>query len=428
MKHTVTEITLKNGAKGLFIHVPDASVLSVEINFRAGEFLVDRNKWETAHLMEHILLGANKQYLKSRDFQAEFEKNGAYNNASTSTYDITYESECADFEWDRILGLMLTAISEPLFLQDEFKAEFGNVKEELTARSNNHFRHLNLAMREAFGLLSVTDQERLVLMPHVTQKDVVAHYKKTHTTKNMRFVIAGSLPPSRQETITQLFEDIGLPVGTKRIALPNEIPKLLKTPLHITNGTVDNMYFYIDTFLKRRLSQNEHDALGLVNSYLTETFYSRIFGTARERGLVYSMSSGISEIKNAANWWFGAQVLPTNAKDLFEIIVEHLQAVFSGKFSEDDLKSMQQYALGRYQRSAQTVGGTAAGYSSRYFFDEEIEDYYAVPQRIDAVSLKNISDATKAMFNDRIWGFGVLGNAGKEQVAELQNQISRLWK
>jgi predicted Zn-dependent peptidase len=140
------------------------------------------------------------------------------------------------------------------------------------------------------------------------------------------------------------------------------------------------------------------------------------------------MSSGISEIKNAANWWFGAQVLPTNAKDLFEIIVEQLQAVFSGKFSEDDLKSMQQYALGRYQRSAQTVGGTAAGYSSRYFFDEEIEDYYAVPQRIDAVSLKNISDATKAMFNDRIWGFGVLGNAGKEQVAELQNQISRLWK
>jgi hypothetical protein len=53
----------------------------------------------------------------------EFEKNGAYNNASTSSYDISYEAECADFEWDRILGLLLTAITKPLFLKEEFEAE-----------------------------------------------------------------------------------------------------------------------------------------------------------------------------------------------------------------------------------------------------------------------------------------------------------------
>ena len=32
--------------------------------------------------------------------------------------------------------------------------------------------------------------------------------------------------------------------------------------------------------------------LSLVNTMLTETLYSRMFGTARERGLVYGMSSG----------------------------------------------------------------------------------------------------------------------------------------
>jgi predicted Zn-dependent peptidase len=62
MKHTVTEITLKNGAKGLLIHLPDASVMSFEFNFRAGEYLVAGDKWETPHLMEHMLLGANERY------------------------------------------------------------------------------------------------------------------------------------------------------------------------------------------------------------------------------------------------------------------------------------------------------------------------------------------------------------------------------
>ncbi len=149
MKHVVTEVKLKNGAKGLLIHVPDASVMSIEINFRAGEYLVKPEKWEAPHLMEHILLGANQKYPKARLFQAEIEKNGAYSNASTGAYDITYEAECADFEWERILDLMLLAIAQPLFLEEEFDAEFGNVREELAARSNNHFRHLSLALLTA---------------------------------------------------------------------------------------------------------------------------------------------------------------------------------------------------------------------------------------------------------------------------------------
>src|SRR6201989_2978491 len=119
MKHIVEEVTLKNGSKGLLVHVPDATVLDVYINFRAGEYLVERHKWETPHLMEHVLLGANELIPTARAFQAEFEKNGAYSNASTGTYDITYEAECADFEWDRIADLLLVAITQPLFLEEE---------------------------------------------------------------------------------------------------------------------------------------------------------------------------------------------------------------------------------------------------------------------------------------------------------------------
>lgn len=36
MKHSVEEIKLKNGAKGLLIDIPGASVMSTRIQFRAG--------------------------------------------------------------------------------------------------------------------------------------------------------------------------------------------------------------------------------------------------------------------------------------------------------------------------------------------------------------------------------------------------------
>lgn len=428
MKHSIHEVSLKNGTKGLFINVPDASVMNFELNFRAGEYLVEPDKWETPHLMEHVLLGANELLPKARLFQAEFEKNGAYSNASTGSYDITYDAECADVEWDRIVDLLLIAITKPLFLEEEFEAEFGNVREELSARSNSHYRHLSLALRQAYGFKVKVDQERLLLMDNVNIHDIRSHYINTHTTRNLRFVIGGHLPAERRRIIRSLMENIELPSGEERLELPHENPTTLKKPLYITNDTVDNVYFYIDTFMRRKMEDSEADALGLINTMLTETLYSRILGTARERGLVYGMSSGFGQTKDSSNWWFGAQVMPKNAPALFSIIEKELQAVFDGNIIDQDVISAKQYALGRYQRSGQTVGGTVSGYSGRYFFDEAVDDYYKIPERIEAVTKERIIEISRAMFSERIHGMGALGNCGEEFVQELHQQITPLWK
>lgn len=427
MKHAVHRVQLDNGAEGLLIHVPNASVMSFYINFRAGEYLVEPDKWEVPHLMEHVLLGANELIPKARDFQAELEKNGAYSNATTGVYDITYESECADFEWNRILGLLMTAITKPLFLEEEFKAEFGNVREEMAAHSNNHFRRLGLEMRKAVGLTAKSDVERLELMNNVTVDDVREHYTRTHTTPNMRFVITGNLSSRRQKTIVKLLEATDLPNKGQRFALPHEHLKNLEKPIYVPNDTVENLYFYIDTFARHRLSDPEADALYLVNTLLTETLYSKILGTARERGLVYGMSSGVSQTSHATNWWFGGQVSDKNASPLFEIVVHELSKLLAGDISKQDIKATQQYSLGRFQRSGQTVGGTAAGYLGRYFFDDIVDDYYRIPERIKAVNKQQIIDVARDLFAEDIWSFGVLGNTGPRFVEKLQDQLSPLW-
>jgi predicted Zn-dependent peptidase len=401
--------------------------MTFDLNFRAGEYLVDPKKWEVAHLMEHVLLGANEMIPKARDFQAELEKNGAYSNATTGVYDITYEAECADFEWDRVLGLMLVAITKPLFLEEEFKAEFGNVQEEMVARANNHFRRLSLEMRRALGLIVRTDTERIELMSNVTVEDVREHYSTTHHTQNLRFIIAGNLNRKRRAAIETIFENIELPQKGKRFALPKELPKTLKKSVYVHNDAVENLYFYIDTFMNRRMTDPETDALNLVNTILTETLYSKILGTARERGLVYGMSSGLSYTRDASNWWFGAQVSDKNAPALFKIVIDELTKIMTGGLAETEIDAAKQYALGRFQRSAQTVGGTANGYTGRYFFDGVIEDYYRIPERINAIEKQQIVKVTRELFDEKIWGFGVLGDCGDKFAAELREQLAALW-
>lgn len=427
MKHTVTEISLKNGAKGLLIHVPGAPVMTCDISFRAGEYLVDEKKWEVPHLMEHVLLGANEMIPRARDFQAELEKNGAYSNASTGVYDITYEAECADFEWERVLGLLLVAITKPLFLEEEFDAEFGNVQEEMAARSNNHFRRLSLEMRKDFGLLVKTDTERLKLMKNVSVEDVRDHYRRTHVTGNMRFVVAGNMSNGRAKSIETMFETIDLPEIGSRFELPSEMPQRVELPVYVPNDTVENLYFYLDTFMLRRMSDHENDALNLVNTVLTETLYSKILGTARERGLVYGMNSGHNQTRDVTNWWFGAQVSNKNAAPLMHIMVEEIGKMLEGHLTDEDIEATKLYALGRYQRGAQTVGSTANGYSGRYFFEGIIEEYERIPERIASVTREDMVNICRAMFVDDVWGFGVLGDCGPDFAAKMRSQISALW-
>lgn len=426
MKHKISEIVLKNGAKGLLINVPEATVMSFEINFRAGEYLVERDKWEAPHIMEHLLLGANQDIPKAKLFQAEFEKNGAYCNASTGAHDIIYEAECADFEWQRILDWLLIAICKPLFLESEFKAEVGNVREELTARSNNHFRHLSLALREAYGFYSVTDQERLKLMKNVTLDDIKNHYKNTHTASNMRFVIAGKITQTRKQQIKDALGAVELPKGNGRKALPTETPKNLKKPLKIRNRTVDNYYFYFDTFLRRRMDDDELAAMSLLNGMLTETLYSRILGTARENGLVYSMNSGIGYEFSSTNWWFGAQVRPDNVHQLFDIMTTQLKDIFNGGLTKEEIDAAKQRRLGAYQRGYQTVSGMANYYASRYFFDDSYIDYSTLPDRIKSVTKLQITNGAKELFSEKVWGLGVLGNPATGEVESLVEQLSSL--
>ena len=395
------------------------------LNFRAGDFLSPRDKWETAHVLEHMVLGANKQYPRARLFQAEFQKNGSYMNASTGPYDLNYLAECADFEWDRILSLLKLSIDSPLLKQQEFAAEMGNVREELTSDLNQDFRQVLIRARERFGLTALNDSERLVQMNNIKLEDVMRHYDKTHVLGNLRFIVAGSMK-GRQETILQTFEDMKLQPG-ERLELPDETPKKYNEVFYIEKPGLENIYFYFSTFTSAVFNQRQDDAIGLVNTMLTATMHSRILGEARERGLAYDIASSYNKFKNSTAWWFGAELLPQNTQPVIEIIKKEIDRLQAGVIDDADIESAKQYALGRYQRGAQTVNGVMGGYAGGYLFDGRIQDYYAVPDRIRKITKGDMIEAVRTLLADGTWGLAIMGTKKKTLAKQLNQQLSSLW-
>lgn len=426
MQHKVREVILKNGVRGLLIDVPQAQVMSYDFSVRAGYYLADTGKWETPHIMEHLLCGANQEYRKARLFEAEVKKNGAYTNAYTNTYNVGYIGECADLEWDRILNLLMLSISQPLFLQDEFNAEVSNVKEELTGYLNNYFRQLGVALSERLGFLVTKDRTRLNKLSDISIDDVKSHYKKTHLLENVSFAIAGNLKGRREQIINTIEKRLLLPSGEK-IALPETKLKKQIKPLYVENKTVESLYVSFSMLLPRRITEPEIDALGALNNILTATMDSLILGEIREKGLAYYIWSSGSRGHDYSVWDFDFQVSPENAKKAIQVIVKHLKKVLGGGVTPELLKTSKNYALGSFQMGAQTVNSILSGYSHEYALTNEVMDYYRVPERIKGVTTKRVTAIAEAFHKEALWDFGVLGGCGQDFVNELYNELSKLW-
>lgn len=425
MKHKVEEIRLKNGARGLLVDVPDATVMGFQFHFRAGNrYVRDKSIYETAHIMEHMAFGANEKYRSEHGYEQEFIKNGAYHNAFTSDYAMVYEAICADFEWDRILDLQRLAITTPRFHQDEFEAEKGNVRSELTGYLNNHNRVMWPRIQQAMGEDILTYNQRLKTIADIDLKDIKEHHKRTHTADNMRFVIAGKMK-GRKMRIRRMLEDWALGEGERFVVPHNTLTKA--KPVLIRRKEASNLNFGWSMSMPREISDPEADAMHSLNHILTGTMSSRIFGAARKKGLAYGVFSDTSVGFYDTAWDFGGQVNLETAEELFDIIVRELKRVQNGMIDAEDIESAKSYALGRYQMGAQTVAQVSGFYTNRYFADDVVRDYDRVPADILAVDRELIVETAREFFAKQTWVLAGVSCGDRELLLRLQEKLETLY-
>lgn len=425
MKHTTTEITLKNGAKGLLIDVPGATVMSFEFQFRAGNrYVKDKKIYETAHIMEHMAFGANAKFKDEQAYESEFTKNGAYHNAFTSDLSMCYIADCADFEWERILDLQQLAICLPRFNQEDLQAEKGNVRSELTGYLNNHDRVLWPKIQQLIGEDVYSYWQRLQTIPTVELRDIKEHHRRTHTSDNLRFVIAGKMD-GRKAKIQRMLEAWELPRGERFVVPKDELKKA--NPALIRRKESSNLTFGWSMTVPRELNDDESDAMSCLDHILTGTMHSRIYGKARKQGLAYGFFSDTTCGTHDSSWDFGGQVNLDTASQLFDIIVTELKSVVDGKISEQELESAKQYMLGRYQMGAQTVAQISGFYSGRYFGDGRVKDYEKVPDAIRKITLDRIHTTAREFIDSNTWVLAGVSNSNKDSLLEINGKLESIF-
>lgn len=422
MRHSVEEVSLKSGGKGLLINVPGASVMSTRVQFRGGlRYCRKPELYEIAHVVEHLSFGANAKYRSESEYESEFTKNGAYHNAWTSDLSICYETECADFEWGRILDLKRLAICEPRFNNVELTSEKGNIKSELTGYMNDYNRLLWPRLQQSIGESVETLPERLKTLTNIELKDIREHYRRTHTANNLRFVIAGNLNLRRRHKIVKMLNGWDLKSG-ERLEVPLDDLKS-SSPVLIRRKDASNITFGFSFITPRRLDSACTIAMSCLNHILTGTMSSRIFGEARRQGLVYSMGASLNLDESKSSWDFEGEVDEENAEKLFDLIRVELAKVLNGDISDSDLDSAKSYCLGRFQMSAQTVSQIADFYAEEFFKSDEVEKYHKIPDIVRTVDKTEIVELARELIDSNINAFVAVGSCEKSVITNLADRL-----
>lgn len=427
LPHTVKEIKLKNGLEGLLIDIPNASVFCYEFCFRAGnEFVRDVAVQQTAHILEHMAFKGCKRYPTADLLSREFTKNGAYNNASTGQTNMSYYGDSAKMEWQRILGLQMEALAEPIFTEESLVHEKQNVLSELNSQNANDVRVLWQNIGKALGDTALLDKEKIATIPHVGLDDIWEHYHRTHTLKNARFAIGGALE-GREDEVMAMLEKWKLPKGEKFLE-PEQLECKTAPPVVLSRSDRDDSLFGLVMSLHRKFSDKEDNAMSALNHMLTGTFHSRIFGQARERGLSYNIGASCNtQLDGNTEWSFGGQVNEEHAEDLMQLIVSELQRIASGGIDETILEETKLYGLGTYQKSYQTASEIVGSYAGDYFFDKSIKPIEDIPRHIKETDHNDIIALAREFIEKGEWCYGEIGNVTESHVNKRHAIFSKLF-
>lgn len=403
------------------IDIPSASVMNAKFQFRAGlRYARKPELYEIAHIVEHLAFGANAKFPNEQVFEAEFTKNGAYHNAWTSDFSVCYESECADFEWDRIMELQQIAISQPRFNDAELQSEKGNVRTELTGYMNDYCRLLWPRLQRMIGENVPDLQERIRTISNITLRDIREHYRRTHTAHNLRFIIAGNLKHRRRQIIRML-RQWDLKPG-ERFEIPQD-ELHSATPVLIRRKDASNITFAFSWLTNRKLEPSEVYAMNCLNHILNGTTSSRIFGQARQRGLVYGMGSSLSNGWHNASWDFDGEVNVESSAKLFDLISQELNRVLNGEIDDEDIAATKTYATGRYQMGAQTVGQISDYYADSYFTNGTVEHYERMPELIKRIKKNSIVDLAREFIGSEINALVAVSSVDKATIVNLAERI-----
>ncbi|MDW8433273.1 MAG: pitrilysin family protein [Aquificaceae bacterium] len=284
---------LPNGANLVVSKREDTQAVALHVWFRIGSAYEDYHQKGMAHFLEHMLFNGSEKYPYGQ-MDYIVEGLGGNINAGTSKEYTFYHITIAKPYWKEALEVLYQLTQKPLLLEDMVEKEKPIVIEELRRGKDSPTTLLWEEFEKLFYKVSPY-RHPIIGYEETIQKFnrdmLLEFYKNFYQPRNMFIVVVGDV--DHQEVHAEVLKTFGKERGqpVPKVDILPEPDKFENRQKVIKDKRVERAYWLIG-WRAPSIGSKEYYALVVLDQILGNGRTSLFYRELREKGLVYSVSTG----------------------------------------------------------------------------------------------------------------------------------------
>jgi len=395
--------TLDNGMQIVVIPMDnDSGVITTDIYYKVGSRNEVMGKSGMAHMLEHLSFKSTDK-LKEGEFDTIVKSRGGVNNAATGFDKTHYYIKTASKNLALSLDLFSELMHNLKLTDEEFQKERDVVAEERRLRTDNnpmgylYFRVFNTHFTyHPYHWLPIGFMEDILSWKI---EDIREFYQRYYQPNNAILIVAGDITP--EEVFTESEKYFG------KIKNKREIPKVIavepkvdgakRAVLHKESNQVDTLAI---TYAIPNYEHDDQVALSAISHILSAGKSSRFEKTlVNEKQLANQIYGYNMELADPGVFLIMAMCSRDASLDTLEKeILAELEKIKNGDVTQAELDKVKINTKAEFIYSLESSSSVAGLYGD-YIVKGNIQPLLEYEEKLDKITLKDISDTAKKYFD-----------------------------
>jgi predicted Zn-dependent peptidase len=408
----IVKQTLSSGLTLITEAMPEVRSVTVGVWVRRGSRHETEKSGGISHFIEHMVFKGTKHRSAER-IAAEVDSIGGFMDAFTAKEYASFHLKVLDEHLPLAVEILGDIVQNPLFDAEEMAREKRVIFEEMSMVEDTPDDLVTELFAESFWPRHPLGRPILGTRASVgrfKREDLASYFRRVYHPGNILIAAAGHLEHGTLEAlVNRHFAGLEARPDGKDGRLGMRQPATACRTVVRSKKTLEQVHLCIGA---RAYAQDHPDryACYLLNTVLGGSMSSRLFQNVREkRGLVYTISSGVTSYSDTGLLTVYAGTRPESAREVLRLTLEEIRRLRGEPLGAEELRRAKDHVKGGLLLSLESSGSRMNHLARQELsFGKQIA-LDEILAGVEAVSAEDVRRVASAVFKGRL-AASVLGN------------------
>jgi predicted Zn-dependent peptidase len=404
----IVQQTLASGLTLVTDAMPEVRSVAIGVWLRRGSRHETPEASGVSHFIEHMVFKGTKHRSAER-IAAEVDSIGGYMDAFTAKEYASFHLKVLDQHLPLAVEILGDIVQNPLFDAQEMAREKKVIFEEMSMVEDTPDDLVMEIFSEAFWPDHPLGRPILGTRKSVARfrrEHLAAYFEAVYRPDNILIAAAGHLEHGATSALVRRHFS-----GLQRAKTPGDgrPPRVATRTVVRSKKELEQVHVCLGA---RAFPQAHPDryACFVLNTVLGGSMSSRLFQNVREkRGLVYSISSGLTAYSDAGLLSVYAGTSHESAPEVIRLTLEEIRRLRGERLPPDELRRAKDHIKGGFVLSLESTGARMSHLARQEIYFERQLPVDEILGGIEAVTADDVLRTASAIFDGRV-GACVVGN------------------